>query len=356
MIESAILTFSSVELYSNFMEKATLHTKLPKNFQFFIYFAMPVNLKSLKASFEVSYGNLTEYLLATKTFFTTYENFLVSDGQSVQLLRRELNSACWNTEIKAFNTFSKKSSKWEKNVFEFHENNFKRCRMKIAPLGNLWPEFSSVKKNGKLKPQGFGVELFKIFGTALNFTPEFVPYADKNARIEPYNYYIDYSNTGHSTMAYFHSYLFIMIPPGENYNYYEKLLLPFDQYVWATLGLMALVGIVVIFILNQMSEAVRVFVIGRNNNTPLLNMARIFFGTEQARLPGRNFARFITMLYILFCLIIRTAWQGKMFEFLQKDMTKPQMQSIEEMIEKNFTFYFSESFHNRSKISEMYPG
>lgn len=43
------------------------------------------------------------------------------------------------------------------------------------------------------------------------------------------------------------------------------------------------------------------------------------------------------MLFIMFSLIIRTAWQGKMFEFMQKNMTKPQIQSIDELAEKNFT-------------------
>lgn len=56
-------------------------------------------------------------------------------------------------------------------------------------------------------------------------------------------------------------------------------------------------------------------------------------------LPRRNFARFILALYLLFCLIIRTAYQGKQFEFLQKEIRPANVRSIDEMIQKDFTFY-----------------
>lgn len=54
-------------------------------------------------------------------------------------------------------------------------------------------------------------------------------------------------------------------------------------------------------------------------------------------LPGRNFARYLLANFILFCLVIRTAYQGMQFEFLQKDMRPNDVETIEEMIENNFT-------------------
>lgn len=56
-------------------------------------------------------------------------------------------------------------------------------------------------------------------------------------------------------------------------------------------------------------------------------------------LPGRNFARYMLMIYILFCMIIRVAYQAKQFEFLQKEMRPADVETIEEMIAENFTFY-----------------
>lgn len=57
-------------------------------------------------------------------------------------------------------------------------------------------------------------------------------------------------------------------------------------------------------------------------------------------LPGRNFSRYLLTLFILFCLVIRTAYQGKQFELLQKDIRPADVESIDEMIERNFTLNF----------------
>jgi hypothetical protein len=78
------------------------------------------------------------------------------------------------------------------------------------------------------------------------------------------------------------------------------------------------------------------------------------------RLPGRNFARFNLMIYILFCLVVRTGYQGKQFEFMLKvefdsclfiltlstlthqEIRPKNVKTIAEMMEKNFELYASE--------------
>jgi hypothetical protein len=62
-------------------------------------------------------------------------------------------------------------------------------------------------------------------------------------------------------------------------------------------------------------------------------------GGSHLVLPTRNFARFILMNYILFCLVLRSAYLGKQFEFMQIEMRKPGIDSIEEMIQENYTLY-----------------
>lgn len=57
-------------------------------------------------------------------------------------------------------------------------------------------------------------------------------------------------------------------------------------------------------------------------------------------LPGRNFARYLLMCFMLFCLVVRTAYQGKQYEFMQKIMWKPDIQTIDEMVEQNFKLFY----------------
>jgi len=59
---------------------------------------------------------------------------------------------------------------------------------------------------------------------------------------------------------------------------------------------------------------------------PALNVLSVFFGLGQMILPGRNFARFLLMLFIIWSLIVTTGYQSVMFEHLQTDNRKPPIQ------------------------------
>ncbi len=56
-------------------------------------------------------------------------------------------------------------------------------------------------------------------------------------------------------------------------------------------------------------------------------------------LPGRNFARFNLMVFILFSLVVRTAYQGVQFDMMLKEMRPKDVKTIDELLEKNFTIY-----------------
>jgi hypothetical protein len=57
------------------------------------------------------------------------------------------------------------------------------------------------------------------------------------------------------------------------------------------------------------------------------------------RLPDNNFGRIILMNFILFCLIIRTGYQGVLFEMLSTDMRKQSPNTMEELYKQNYTIY-----------------
>lgn len=63
----------------------------------------------------------------------------------------------------------------------------------------------------------------------------------------------------------------------------------------------------------------------------------MFFGDGLIVLPGRNFARFILTCYILFCLVIRTIYQAKLFELMHEEIRPPDAETIEELFSRNFS-------------------
>jgi hypothetical protein len=68
-------------------------------------------------------------------------------------------------------------------------------------------------------------------------------------------------------------------------------------------------------------------------------------------LPNRNFARFILMMYIWFTLIIRTGYQGVQFDMMLKEMRPKDIETIDELIAKNYTVFIGDAWHGI--INEM---
>jgi hypothetical protein len=81
-------------------------------------------------------------------------------------------------------------------------------------------------------------------------------------------------------------------------------------------------------------------------------------------LPGRNFARFNLMMFILFCLVVRTAYQGVQFNMMLKEMRPRDLQTIDELFAHNFNICAYEStkammvgteFENRFELHKIQP-
>jgi hypothetical protein len=79
-------------------------------------------------------------------------------------------------------------------------------------------------------------------------------------------------------------------------------------------------------------------------------------GGGMLALPGRNFARFILMNFIVFSLVVRTGYQGVQYDMMLKvclilvgsfsfqrmisqEIRPTNVETIDELIEKNYTFY-----------------
>lgn len=159
-----------------------------------------------------------------------------------------------------------------------------------------------------------------------------------------------------TTQPYVYETLSLLVPPGAAYSSFEKLFLPFEIEVWIWLSVTLVVAVAIITFVNLLPLAAQEFVFGANVSTPTMNLWVAMSGLGQFVLPKRNFARFILMMYILLCLVIRTAYQGKSFEFLQQTMLKKEVQTIQEMIDRNFTLFAADCISRTFSVPEMYPG
>ncbi|KAL7013032.1 hypothetical protein ACKWTF_015162 [Chironomus riparius] len=148
----------------------------------------------------------------------------------------------------------------------------------------------------------------------------------------------------------------IFVTPSEFYTNFEKLLLPFDGLTWILIVATSLIIVLVLLVTRFVPNTIESLFFGHGINTPGLNVIKIFFGIGQTRLPHKSITRFILVFFVLFCLIMRTCYQSKMFEFISTDMRKPLPKTLNEVIKDGYTIVFdinlviSDVFRIRSEI------
>jgi ABC-type amino acid transport substrate-binding protein len=148
--------------------------------------------------------------------------------------------------------------------------------------------------------------------------------------------FLDFSLSYGSTQIVF------IVPPGRQLTAVEKLFFPFKLTTWIFILLVLVVGFLVICVVKFQSTAIKNFVYGTGVKAPVLNLLGAFIGGTQKKLPGRNFARFLLMMFLIYSLVIRSIYQGSFYKLLNSNQHLKEVQTISEMIEKNFEFYVYE--------------
>jgi ABC-type amino acid transport substrate-binding protein len=138
-----------------------------------------------------------------------------------------------------------------------------------------------------------------------------------------------------STPYYSYPEVFV-ISPARKLTNFEKLLQPFDVWIWILILLTLLTAFLVIFIINQKFPQVKSFVFGTEVHDPELNVLNAVLGGSQSKLPKKNFSRFLLMKFLIFCLILRNAYQGALFKHIQSEKRLRNPQSIEELADQKY--------------------
>ena len=150
----------------------------------------------------------------------------------------------------------------------------------------------------------------------------------------------------------------MVFTPPEKYTPYEKLTLPFDIETWILLITTFMLTFLSILIINRLSKNTRSLVYGNAVDTPIWNVISIFFGISQTKLPNKNFSRFILIIFIYFCLIFRTCFQSKFFEFMTSEPRQLPPKTIKDLIDRKYEVFAIEQNHgyisNALEYRELY--
>lgn len=142
----------------------------------------------------------------------------------------------------------------------------------------------------------------------------------------------------------------LIVPPGAEVSSFQKLFRPFSVIVWCLLSFSFLCGFIFIFIIRRCNNAWLIKqIFGHVNHVSYLNMMNIFFGGTLHILPSNNVSRMLIATFILYCIVMRNLYQGSLFKFLQSDDRQRPVMTVDEMLEKKFTFYIYPVYHEHTK-------
>lgn len=370
--DSAILSFGSVNSLRRFNKNVDLTNEFPKKLRFFVHcsnatFQDISDLETTESSTEIQ----TKASSMAVGEILQFQYFLIEDEDSLKLFTFVWYTPeqCRVPQLIEVNRFDKEKNRWETpNFFIEKFTNFHGCQLvfgvEYKVLFAVCEEDADtfLEDGNGTACGGIYIEIIDALKVALNYEfklnlylPEEDAFNYNDQQVDSlitfgeYNDYHTKRDKIFITKPFIFEDQYLAVQPGEPYTVYEKLLLPFDEQTWTWICLTFAAAFSIIYVANFTRLSVRNFMFGRNVNTPTLNVVMIFCGIAQVTLPRRNFARFLTMMFIVYSLIIRTAYQGKMFEFMQKNVSKPAVASLEELIEKNWALF---SFDNKMEYEK----
>ncbi|CRL05323.1 CLUMA_CG018285, isoform A [Clunio marinus] len=275
------------------------------------------------------------------------------------------SSECGDTTPVQINTFHDDIWAFKAHAFPNKMKNLYGCPLQIT-LSHQFPfiYWKDGSLNGTIEDlEGVEADLLKVLSETMNFTSNLTMFDEEISWGEIYD---NGTSTGpvqaviegkaNFTMGFFtelperdkymkasHVYytseLIFVVPPGKFYTPLEILLSPFQLTVWIFFFIAILLALLTIEVLSFLPLEVRNFVIGRNVKYAGLNVTAVVLGVPMHKLPTRNFAKTLLILFTFLCFIINNSYRGSLFKNMQKTLTKPPMASNEELFKTDFKFY-----------------
>jgi hypothetical protein len=268
-----------------------------------LLFDSPENFNQTQHRIVFQHGNIISYphlvhihnaemediqVVAYKNFTIDKTNFLTHETlHSIQLTTSFMFTpeACYKNQFKVINRFTRGQKRWENSNF------YKEKYMNLYKCEVEFPDDNVIALTHELN---FTTKRINISDILLN---------------ETFSFYLKYLSV---TSAYeFTSYMIhiesrkIVVPPGEVYDDYEKVFLPFDNATWISIAVTIGVAILTILLVALKSPEIQEVIFGRNNRSPLMNFISILLNGDQPRTMMENAPRIFLLVFLFWSMIFR---------------------------------------------------
>ncbi|KAL7012945.1 hypothetical protein ACKWTF_015117 [Chironomus riparius] len=356
--DSAMIFVKDCEGYGHVISQYVLINNYPKTIKILIYIDV--------FDFD-GFWRQIELFMPTNVIYNTagikYLHYLlINEQDAVKLSTIEwyTKAVCNQPRLKVLNLFNKTTQNWIEKLKNYEKfQNFYGCNLTLGideldeSDGRCWQAIISRGRKVKdWKVLGLGPKIFKMNSKLHNYIPNHYPLGSEAEDVDVYlpvfRYDFESRQHFHVTSTFSHVRDIIITSIGEPYSSYEKLLLPFDDTTWKLLISTFLMAFIAIIVINRMPSFIQERVYGEQIQSPALNVISTFFGIAQAKLPTKHIPRFILIFFVFFCLIFRTCYQSKMFEFMTSEIRWPPPTSIKDLKDKNFIMYTN---HSAKKVN-----
>jgi hypothetical protein len=123
-----------------------------------------------------------------------------------------------------------------------------------------------------------------------------------------------------------------IVPPGKPYTGLETLLLPFQHSLW--------IAIFCTFFLELVIGCLAAHFKYRNKmKTPILQLYANWIGNVSTPEPKTLLGRSLMIVWILHCLVLRSVYQGKLYDNMRHMRNKTHIKTFAAAVEEDFHFY-----------------
>ncbi|CAG9811684.1 unnamed protein product [Chironomus riparius] len=342
----AIIFVESVDILTQYLNAVGFIRYGNNPILFFIFIANSTFFDIENSKIVKNFPKISK--LTASIFYHAF--FIIIEDHFVTLATVEwFGNVCNQPQLTRVNTFNKITKKWTKKLQNYEKfMNFQGCQLvKMLPMNyqshnnDFYWGYAAKKHNFTAVYQPTKIADMKWLET---FNPETITYlAVNNTFNEPNVVYFVYSasDLSHQTIRMTNTFeevrYLVITTPADAYTAYEKLLLPFDYETWILLLVTFILTILSILIINRLSKSSQNIVYGKQVENPMWNVISIFFGISQTKLPTENFSRFILTLFIVFCLIFRTCFQSKSFEFMTSEPRRAPPKTPQDLIDMSYS-------------------
>lgn len=281
--QSAVLLFDSLKSYQDFHNKSVLGNVYPREFNILVYID---NFDSQHMS-----RLITKDPLETSSMFR-HQSFLVHKNDELELSLITFvtfqQPNCRDWKVIEINQFSKNSGKWKSHEFFMEKfENFNGCELVIvAPYPQPPTLIVDFDHENGTNIWGYGVTFNEQISKNLNYKYIFNPHnlftnekVNTTLNTDFYIYsasirrlFAEDTNNRVTTGRFTTTDTIIFVSRSVIYSQFDKIFLPFDAEVWYLLLATIASAVVLIFAMRFSPIKIRNFVLGKNVQTPLLNL------------------------------------------------------------------------------------